>query len=191
MEQEISVISKLPEKRTTSRDGPKFSKRISRKFLFHAIWTRTSAWNFGRMERAHYFSSSVMLFPKWSFVKLKEGERVPLLALHTQRKKFQPLQALPRVWIYLQARIHVLQRQLKVCSLPTCLVLKTQSVLHLLVLRVILEVTDFPSSTLFFTIPTSSWQGSSLCTPKNSKDCIHKAKCNNLQKKNRRLKGKV
>ena len=54
------------------------------------------------------------------------------------------------------------------------------------------QVTDFSSSTPVFTTPTSSWQGSSLCTPKNCKGCInHKAKCNNLQKKNRRLKGKV
>ena len=32
MEQEISGISKFPEKRTTSRDGPKLSKQISGNF---------------------------------------------------------------------------------------------------------------------------------------------------------------
>ena len=53
------------------------------------------------------------------------------------------------------------------------------------------QVTDFSSSTPVFTTPTTSRQGSSSCTPKNSKGCIHKAKCDNLQKKNRRLKGKV
>ena len=53
------------------------------------------------------------------------------------------------------------------------------------------QVTDFSSSTPVFTMPTTSWQGSSSCTPKNSKGCIHKAKCDNLQNKNRRLKGKV
>ena len=40
MEQEISGISKFPEKRTTSRGEPKFSKRISGKFLFHSILNR-------------------------------------------------------------------------------------------------------------------------------------------------------
>ena len=75
------------------------------------FWTGISG-NVGRMERAHYFSSSIMLFPKWSFVKIK----VPLLTLHTQRNKLQHLQALARVWIYLQERIHVLQRQIKVCN---------------------------------------------------------------------------
>ena len=53
------------------------------------------------------------------------------------------------------------------------------------------QVTDFSSSTPAFTTPTSSWQGLSMCTSKNSKGCIHKAKFNNLQKKNKRLKGKV
>ena len=48
------------------------------------------------------------------------------------------------------------------------------------------QVTDFSSST-----PTSSWQGSSLCMPKSSEGCIHKAKCINLPKKTRRLKAKV
>ena len=40
MEQEISGISKFPEKRTTSRGEPKFSKRISGKCLFHSIFNR-------------------------------------------------------------------------------------------------------------------------------------------------------
>ena len=40
MELEISGISKFPEKRTTSRGGPKFSKWISGKFLFHSILNR-------------------------------------------------------------------------------------------------------------------------------------------------------
>ena len=40
MEQEISGISNFPEKRTTSRGEPKFSKRISGKFLFHSILNR-------------------------------------------------------------------------------------------------------------------------------------------------------
>ena len=40
MEQEISGISKFPEKRTTSRGEPKFSKRISGKCLFHSILNR-------------------------------------------------------------------------------------------------------------------------------------------------------
>ena len=40
MEQEISGIFKFPEKRTTSRGEPKFSKRISGKFLFHSILNR-------------------------------------------------------------------------------------------------------------------------------------------------------
>ena len=40
MEQEISGISKFPEKRTTSRGEPKFWKRISGKFLFHSILNR-------------------------------------------------------------------------------------------------------------------------------------------------------
>ena len=40
MEQEISGISKFPEKRTTSRGEPKFSKRISGKCLFHSILHR-------------------------------------------------------------------------------------------------------------------------------------------------------
>ena len=40
MEQEISGISKFPEKRTTLRGEPKFSKRISGKFLFYSILNR-------------------------------------------------------------------------------------------------------------------------------------------------------
>ena len=40
MEQEISGISKFPEKRTTSRGEPKFSKQISRKFPFYLILNR-------------------------------------------------------------------------------------------------------------------------------------------------------
>ena len=40
MEQETSGISKFPEKRTTSRGEPKFSKRITGKFLFHSILNR-------------------------------------------------------------------------------------------------------------------------------------------------------
>jgi len=40
MEQEISGISKFPEKRTTSRGEPKFSKRISGKCLLHSILNR-------------------------------------------------------------------------------------------------------------------------------------------------------
>ena len=40
MEQEISGISKFPEKRTTSRGEPKFWKRISGKLLFHSILNR-------------------------------------------------------------------------------------------------------------------------------------------------------
>ena len=40
MEQEISGISKFPEKRATSRGEPKFSIRISGKFLFHSILNR-------------------------------------------------------------------------------------------------------------------------------------------------------
>ena len=53
------------------------------------------------------------------------------------------------------------------------------------------QVTNFSSSTPAFTTPTSSLQGSSLCTPKNFAGRIHRAKCYNLQRKNRSLKGKV
>ena len=45
MEQEISGISKFPERRTTSRGESKFSKWISGKFLFHSILTR-NFWKF-------------------------------------------------------------------------------------------------------------------------------------------------
>ena len=40
MEQKISGISKFPEKRTTSRGEPKFSKRTFGKCLFHSILNR-------------------------------------------------------------------------------------------------------------------------------------------------------
>ena len=54
MERKISGISKFPEKRTTSRGWPKFSKWVSGNFLFHLIWTGIFG-NFGRMERAPFF----------------------------------------------------------------------------------------------------------------------------------------
>ena len=49
MKQENSGISKFPEKRITSRDGPKFSKQIWRNFLFHAIlnWNFRKCWSNG------------------------------------------------------------------------------------------------------------------------------------------------
>ena len=40
MERKISGISEFPEKRTTSRGWPKFSKRFSGNFLFHSILNR-------------------------------------------------------------------------------------------------------------------------------------------------------
>ena len=51
MEQEISGISKFPEKRTTSRGEPKFSKRITENFCSIQFWTGIFG-NFGRVERA-------------------------------------------------------------------------------------------------------------------------------------------
>ena len=66
MERKMSGNSKFPEKRTTSRGEPKFSKRISGKCLFHSIWTGISG-NFGRMERAHHLTIDIanVLWLKW------------------------------------------------------------------------------------------------------------------------------
>ena len=108
----------------------------SRKFLFHAILNRTF--------RKFWPNGTCPLFQlkldALSEVKCKRRRTSATTGSTHVEKEVATAPSSDQSLDLLQERIHVLQRQLKVCSFPTCLVLKTQSVLHLLVPRVIKSV---------------------------------------------------
>ena len=69
MEQDISGISKFPEKRTTSRGEPNFSKRFSGNFLLHWILNRLVEWNAPNVFRWYIEMDHVIGFIKSRCIK--------------------------------------------------------------------------------------------------------------------------